>query len=490
MDPILGLRIALPKGKGRSLFRSVHAQLRAAIQDGRLKPGLQLPPSRTLAKSLGISRNTALAAYALLLSEGYLEARRGAGTYVSHVRTALRARTPRSRPGKPPELSEFWRNPPPAFAQREPPYRYNFAIGQPDVSVFPFAIWRRLASRALRTSSTDISHADPQGRAALRAAIARHVSFTRAIACDPEHIIVTAGSQQAFDLLARVLVTPKRTVVALEEAHYPPLRNVLRAVGARITTTPVDQHGIVVDRIASQARVVCVTPSHQFPLGSPLSLERRVALLEFAHRHGASIIEDDYDGEYRFGAHPLEALQTLDRDDRVFYVGTFSKVLFPALRIGYIIAPPWARSALIAAKQLTDRHSALLVQDTLAAFMAEGHLVRHVRKMTRIYAERRGALLAALDNHCADQLRPIQSEAGLHISAKLLVPTLAATILARAAHSSIKVQSVSQFSNVRTPLNGLGFGYGGIAAADIQAGVRLLADVIARATRRRRFERL
>jgi GntR family transcriptional regulator/MocR family aminotransferase len=481
-DPILALGIVLPEGTARGLFRSVHAQLRAAIQDGRLKPGLQLPPSRTLARSLGISRNTALAAYGLLLSEGYLEARRGAGTYVSRARTALRARSMRSRQGKPPELSEFWRNPPPAFGERGNSYRYSFAIGQPDLSRFPFAIWRRLTGRALRASATDTSPADPQGRAALRAAIATHVSFTRAIACEPEHIIVTAGSQQAFDLLARVLVTPKRTLVALEEAHYPPLRDVFRASGARVATTPVDQHGIVVDRISPRARVVCVTPSHQFPLGSPLSLERRVALLEFARRHGASVIEDDYDGEYRFGARALDALQTLDRDERVFYVGTFSKVLFPALRIGYIIAPAWARAALIAAKQLTDRHSALLAQDTLAAFMAEGHLVRHVRKMTRIYAERRSALLAALQRHCAEQLRPIHSEAGLHITANLLVPTRAATILARAASASIKVQAVSQFSTAKAPLNGLGFGFGGISTANVEPGVRLLAGVIARAT--------
>src|SRR6185503_12504523 len=156
--------------------------------------------------------------------------------------------------------------------------------------------------------------------------------------------------------LARVLVTPKRTVVALEEAHYPPLRQVVRAAGARIVTVPVDQEGIVVDRIPPRARVVCVTPSHQLPLGSPMSFERRAALLQFARRHGASIIEDDYDGEYRFGQRPLDALQTLDRDERVFYVGTFSKVLFPTVRVGYIVAPQWARAALIAAKQLTDRH--------------------------------------------------------------------------------------------------------------------------------------
>ena len=492
LDPILALGIALPKGGRGGLLHSVHTQLRAAISDGRLQPGLQLPPTRTLAQALGVSRNTAVAAYDLLLSEGYLQARRGAGTYVSQARAALTPRATRARSGKPPELSEFWRDPPPLFPGMRPRgagaprYRYNFSIGEPDVSLFPFAMWRRLVGRAARVSSKDMLPSEPQGRPELRAAIAKHVSFTRAIACDADDIIVTAGSQQAFDLLARVLVTPKRTVVALEEAHYPPLRQVVRAAGARIVTVPVDLEGIVVDRIAPRARIVCVTPSHQLPLGSPMSFERRAALLQFARRHGASIIEDDYDGEYRFGQRPLDALQTLDRDERVFYVGTFSKVLFPNIRVGYIVAPTWARAALVAAKQLTDRHTAVIMQDALSAFLIEGHLVRHVRKMTRVYATRREILLAAIAQHCSNQLEPIPSEAGLHITAKLLVPALAATVLERAAAVGIKVQAVSEFTLGKASLNGLGFGYGGIADADVAAGVRLLANVISQVSSRRR----
>ena len=469
----------------------MHTQLQGAIHDGRLQPGLQLPPTRTLAQALGVSRNTAVAAYDLLLSEGYLEARRGAGTYVSQARVALTPRTRRTRSGKPPELNEFWRDPPPLFPGMRPRgaathYRYNFSIGEPDVTLFPFAMWRRLVGRAARASSKDTLPCEPQGRAELRAAIAKHVSFTRAIACGPDDIIVTAGSQQAFDLLARVLVTPKRTVVALEEAHYPPIRQVLRAAGARIVTVPVDQQGIVVDRISPRTRVVCVTPSHQLGLGSPMSFERRAALLQFSRKHGASIIEDDYDGEYRFGQRPLDALQTLDRDERVFYVGTFSKVLFPNVRVGYIVAPPWARAALIAAKQLSDRHTAVIMQDALSAFLTEGHLVRHVRKMTRVYATRREILLAAIERHCSEQLKPIPSEAGLHITAKLLVPALAATVLERAATAGIKVQAVSEFTIGKASLNGLGFGYGGIADADIEAGVRQLASVISQVSSRRR----
>ena len=217
-----------------------------------------------------------------------------------------------------------------------------------------------------------------------------------------------------------------------------------------------------------------------------MSFARRAALLQFARRHGASIIEDDYDGEYRFGQRPLDALQTLDRDDRVFYVGTFSKVLFPNVRVGYIVSPSWARAALVAAKQLTDRHTAVIMQDALSAFLTEGHLVRHVRKMTRVYAKRRELLLAAIEQYCSGQLEPIPSEAGLHITAKLLVPALAATVLDRAAAAGIKVQAVSEFTIGKASLNGLGFGYGGIADADVAAGIRLLANVISQVSSRRR----
>jgi GntR family transcriptional regulator/MocR family aminotransferase len=488
MEPIFALRLALPERSSRGLLRAVHAQLRTAIQDGRLKPGLQLPPSRVLARTLGISRNTALAAYDRLLGEGYLTARRGAGTYVSDARPVLRRRAPRSRASRASELNAFWRTPPRLFGNDPNQYRYNFAIGTPDTTQFPFVAWRRLVVRAARALSREQPlGADPAGREALRTAIATHVSFARAIACEPTDVIVTAGAQQAFDLLARVLVTPGRTTAAIEAAHYPPLRQAFSAAGAKLVRVPCDDDGIRVERISPRARIICVTPSHQFPLGSPMSLARRVALLEFAAAHGANIIEDDYDGEYRFGGRPLDALQTLDRDERVFYVGTFSKSLFPALRLGYIVAPAWARAALIAAKQIADRHCALLTQDTLAQFIAEGHLTRHVRKMTRIYGARRAVLLDALHRHCGGMLTPIPAEVGLHITARLNLPVPAADIMSRAASASVKVQTVAQFSDGAVAVNGLGFGYGGIETDEVDAGVRALAKAIvvaSRATRR------
>jgi GntR family transcriptional regulator/MocR family aminotransferase len=491
MEPIFSLRFSLPeRTAGRSsggMLRSVHTQLRSAIQDGRLKAGLQLPPSRTLARTLGVSRNTVLAAYDLLLSEGYLRARRGAGTYVEDVRSKLAGRVTRVGSDRPAAINEFWRRPPPMIGADKRRWRYDFGVGPPDVSQFPFVTWRRLAGRAMRSLAKETAgSAESQGRPALRAAIATHVSFTRAIACEPDDIIVTAGAQQAFDVLARVLVTPGRTVVALEEAHYASLRHLLGATGARLAMVPLDDEGIVTERIPARASVVCVTPSHQFPLGPSMSLQRRLSLLRFARDRNACIIEDDYDGEYRFDGRPLDALQTLDSDGRVFYVGTFSKSMFTSLRLGYIVAPAWARAALVAAKHLIDRHSAVQTQDALASFIAEGHLARHVRKMTRIYAERRDLLLDALSRYCGDQLAPIASSAGLHITAKLLAPTPAEAIRSRAAEVGVKVQSVDQCCIGPPPLNGITFGYGSIATQTVDAGIRLLAGVIDKEHRRTR----
>jgi GntR family transcriptional regulator/MocR family aminotransferase len=360
-------------------------------------------------------------------------------------------------------------------------FAYDFRLGIPDIRAFPYDIWRRLSARALRQLAKAAPLYDvAQGRLALRQAIAQHISFARAVACEADDIVVTSGAQQAFDLLARVLVTPGRTVVAVEDPGYPPLRAVFAAAGARVVGVPVDEEGLVVEQLPQDADIVYVTPSHQFPLGVVMSPHRRVALLAFARARKALVIEDDYDGEFRYSSRPLDALQTLDRDDSVCYVGTFSKCLFPTLRLGYAVLPSWLRTAFAQAKHLVDWHGDVLAQDTLAAFIAEGHLVRHVRHMRKLYAERREVLLESLQRHGRGALKIYSSDAGLHLAVQLDDAIDAATVLERALANGINLEALSGYSKDDATMNGLAFGLGMIESARIDAGVAQLMRLMDR----------
>lgn len=477
MDHPFEFPLDLPGRGSRQRLAALHAQLRTAILDGRLKPGLRLPATRELAEALDVSRNTVVAAYDLLLGEGYIEARRGAGNFVADLamrRSDRRARSDASSSDH--RLAPYWRN----FADLPEPmqaggFTYDFRLGIPDSRSFPYDIWRRLSARALRNLSKAAPLYDlAQGRLALRHAIAQHISFARAVSCEAEDVIVTSGAQQAFDLLARVLVTPGRTVVAVEDPGYPPLAAVFLAAGARAVGVPVDEEGLIVEQLPHDANVIYVTPSHQFPLGVVMSPRRRVALLEFARARNALVIEDDYDSEFRYSGRPLDALQTLDRDNTVCYVGTFSKCLFPTLRLGYAVAPPWLRTAFVNAKHQADWHADVLTQDTLAAFVAEGHLVRHVRHMRKVYAERRDVLLDALQRHGKGLLQVWASDAGLHLAAKLDDPVDARALLARAVANGINLDSLHACTLDGASFNGLAFGLGMIDVGRIDEGIAKL----------------
>jgi len=480
MVPILPIAIDLPARGGRDLLRSLHRQLQAAILDGRLHPGLRLPPSRKLASALGISRNTVLGAYDLLFSQAYLTGRQGAGTFVAEAlpRRPVGGRKLPSPAAR--HLSPVWRAATPAFgAGRDLALRFDFRVGLPDQAWFPFDIWRRLSGRALRAlARAPTSYDKPDGRPALREAIAGHVSFTRGVACVAEDIVVTAGAQQAFDLIARILVTPRRSQVALEDPGYPPARRAFAAAGARVVGVPVDSEGIVVERLPARATAVVVTPSHQFPLGVAMTLRRRTALLDFARAQGAVIVEDDYDGEFRFEGKPLDSLQTLDGTQSVFYIGTFSKSLFPGLRLGFVVAPPWARDALLAAKQVADGHGPVLEQETLAAFIAEGHLSRHIRKMRRIYGDRRAALLEAIARHGEGRLTPFPSDTGLHAAISLPKQVGASDAAAAARRHGVGVESLDRYAFDLSAPNGLALGIGTIAAEDIAPAIQRLGKTV------------
>ncbi|RQX24370.1 GntR family transcriptional regulator, partial [Micromonospora chalcea] len=348
--------------------------------------------------------------------------------------------------------------------------------GTPDTGLFPLATWRRLVAGELRTATIRGGYADPAGHQGLRTAVARYVGLARAVRAAPEDVVVTHGAQQALDLIARVVLEPGDRV-AVEEPGYPPARRLFAGHGARVVPVPVDDQGLDVRALPGDARLVYVTPSHQFPLGVRMSPARRAALLDWAAARDAVVVEDDYDTEFRFSARPLDPLQTLDRAGKVVYVGTFSKTLLPMLRLGFLVAPASLRPALLAARQLTDWHGDHTTQAALARFIDSGELARHIRKATRVYAERRDLIDAALRSDLADWLDPVPSTAGLHLCARLRPETGVdlPEVVARAAEVGVTVREIAGYRAGPPGPTGLVLGYGAVGTADVPDGLRLLA---------------
>jgi GntR family transcriptional regulator / MocR family aminotransferase len=478
--------VSLP-GEG-PLVMQVYRAIRARILAGTLRPGERLPATRILANELAVSRNTVLAAYDQLLGEGYASARRGSGTFVAaelpEPASGRRDRPPETP--RPARLSSYGRRvaalPRLGAAFVRAP-RFDFRYGRPAYDDFPAAIWTRiLVRRARRTAVADLDYGSPKGERSLREAIAEHVARTRGIDCAAWQIVVTAGSQQALDLVARVLLDPGDRVL-LEEPHYLGARRCFLAAGARIETGPVDDDGFDVARVrpaARTARLAYVTPSHHFPTGVVMSLARRLALLDWARRNRAFVVEDDYDSEYRYRGRPIEALAALDRDARVIYVGTFSKVVFPALRIGYLILPETLVEAVAQAKSVIDSGSSRLAQAALGDFLREGHFERHVRRTRARNAARRQALLAALAEHVGDRGAWVGADAGLHLL--LWIRDLAASrvpeLVERALAADVGVYSVAPFYRRPPRKAGLLLGYAGLSEDDVHEGIARLASAL------------
>ena len=445
----------------------VYAQLRAAILDGRLRPGDPVPATRALAARLEVSRNTVMNAYERLIAEGFLVGTHGAGTFVRDQGPPAARRPPPSALA-PRTLSRT------LDLARRPTAPFDFRLGAPDPALFPWDEWRRLLSKQWRGRHPPVGYGPSEGDPALRAAIARHVGVSRGVRADRDAVVVTAGAQQAFDLIARVLVEPG-TKVAVEVPGYPPARLAFSAHGARVVPVPVDREGLVIDALQEDARVVLVTPSHQFPLGPPMSLARRLALIAWAERKRAAIVEDDYDSELRYDGRPLEPLHALDRAGRVIYVGTFSKVLSPSLRIGFTVAPPTLAPALAAARAIVDRHGPIETERALAALIDDGGLARHIRRVLRVYRERRQRLCDALERELGRAIEILPSSAGLHVTALLRDRRADAdAIAARALERGVGVSSLRGFSTKQRRA-GLALGFGMIGAAKIEEGVKRLA---------------
>lgn len=442
---------------------ALYRALRDAVRQGRLVPGDRLPASRALAHDLGISRTTVATVYERLVAEGFLDARVGAGTFVS----AVAATPPRCAAGAV-RPREGWRWSPVPVSGERPPPAYDFRVGIPDASLFPFDTWRRIIAAESRLGGhAPGSYAGPGGLPRLREAIARSVAYGRGVRADPEEVVVTSGTQQALDLVARVLLAPG-DVVAVEDPGYGFARELFASHGARVVPTRVDEEGLVVADLPADTRLVYTTPSHQFPLGVVLSLPRRRALLAFAAAHDAAVVEDDYDSEFRFSDRPLEPLHALDETGRVVYVGTFSKSLLPSLRVGYLVAPPSLVDALLAAKQLTDGFGPVQPQAALARFLEEGLLGRHVRRAAAVYAERRALVLDVL---AGLPVEVVPSAAGLHLAGLAEVPP---ELPDRARVAGVAVETLAQH-RIGGGADGLVIGYGAAVTDTIRPGLARLA---------------
>jgi GntR family transcriptional regulator/MocR family aminotransferase len=486
------LFIRLDSRLREGLQQQIYASIRRAILEGIVLPGTRLPSSRALASDLGVSRTTTLLAVQQLQAEGYVSARRGSGTSVadelpddlvqrSGVGPVSRPRHPRlSRRG-----TAVVAVPSGAHRLDGPPRA--FRLGTPGVDLFPVGLWARLANRRLRSvTSAQLDYGDPAGLRVLREAIASHVQTARGTRCGPDQVLVVAGAQQGFELVCRLLLDPGDRAW-MEEPGYPGARSALRAAGARTVPVPVDAEGLDVElgaRRAGDAHLVYVTPSHQYPLGVPMSLPRRLALLTWARAARAWVIEDDYDSEFRYGARPVPCLHGLDVDGRVIYVGSFSKTLFPALRLGFLIVPLDLRERLVAARAAADQHPPTIDQAVLADFIVEGHFARHLRRMRVVYRERLEALIAAAERFCGGALRVRPVQTGLHALADLDGVDAVRASQEAAARGVEAAPLSAYFAGSERRANGLVLGFGAVRPDASRRGMERLAAAIEAARRR------
>jgi len=477
------MQFVIPLTKsGEPLFRQVYRGLRQAILSGAFRAADRLPSTRELADELGISRTVVLLAYEQLVAEGFAAGRGGSGTYVSAELGGSRPK--RHEKSAKLQLSRYGSTAAAAATivdfpgRRSSPLRYDFAYGgRGDVETFPFEMWRRILLRHARKAPIrQLDYGVAAGSLALREAISVHLRRSRAVLCEPSQVIVVNGSQQALDLIARVLIE-RGDPVAVEDPQYQGTREVLRAAGARLLPVAVDRDGLRPDELPKNARVAFVTPSHQFPTGAILPLARRLALLDWARRKDAIVVEDDYDGEFRYDGQALESLQGLDNEGRVIYVGTFSRTIFSALRIGYLIAPKSLVPAFSAAKWLCDRHTATLEQETLAEFISTGMYERHLRRVRRRNTAHRAALLGALHEYLGDRVEVAGDGAGTHV-VLWPAPTRITedAIIQSAAARGVGVYGIAGYFLARPSRPGLMLGYSRMNQEKIREGIRLLGE--------------
>lgn len=486
------------------LHRQLYEEIRSAVLSGRLKAGQRLPATRALAQDLGIARITVSLAYECLLSEGYLQATRGSGTFVTrHLpEQLLRAPGGQSKPkgrggatqpgasrrSGARKLSRYgthlrdkeWLS----YGGGGDEPEIQFSFGRPAMDHFPMREWMQLMNEHCRRRNLSLLDcpSNSRGYRPLREAICAYLGKARAVSCDPDQIIVVNGSQQAIDLVARVLVD-RGDAVALEEPGYIGAKKTFEMQGAELIPVAVDGSGIVVEKLRTvsgpQLKLAYVTPSHQFPTGVVLSLTRRLELLSWAQSAGAYIIEDDYDSEYRYNGRPVPALAGLDKGESVIYIGTFSKVLFPALRLGYLVLPAPLVEVFVRAKWLADRHSPLLEQQVLADFIRLGHLERHTRRMRALYEQRRRTVVEALKRHFGERVAILGDNAGINVLVRFEEVGDEQTIVANARASGVGLVRARQFYIGESPSGQFLLNYAGLSDELIEEGIARLAQAFA-----------
>jgi GntR family transcriptional regulator/MocR family aminotransferase len=473
---------------GQPAYERICSRIRAAITSGALAPNARLPSSRMLAKDLGVARNTVDWALSQLVADGYIVRRRGAGSFVAahlperDARPRTRKRVDAAKPS-PVERRVSER----ANALRNYPGHYRplvpipFTPSLPPIDLFPRNVWNRLLKREAGRSGSDYwAYGASNGLPALREAIAAHASAMRATRCSPDQVVVVTSTQQAVELAGKVLGDPGNSAW-VETPGYQPVQHCLRAAGLLVVQVPVDEQGLNVEAgraLDARARLAYVTPSHQYPMGYEMSLARRKALLAWAAEADAYVVEDDYDGDYRYEGRPIASLQGIDGSGRVIYIGSFNKILFPALRIAYAIVPEAVVGAFVDAKHTADGHTALLTQGVLAAFVSEGHLARHLRKTRAVYDERRIAFLEEA-HRLADALEFGPARAGMHVTGvfRPAVRVDDRVVAAECLRAGVEVHPLSKYG--ATERGGLVFGFAGASRATSRSGIEVVRRVIA-----------
>jgi len=460
MQPVQALLLANFKqgrgGGGLPIYRQIYQHLRSALEQQTLGPGARLPSSRALASALGVARSTVEAAYGQLSGEGYLVPRGQAGSFVAAQLPA----PPRPLPSAGPPES--------GVAPSEPTAPHPFQLGTPALDAFPRKLWARLVGRRQRAmQAADMFYAQPCGDAGLRQALAAHLLISRGLRCRPEQVLITAGLKASLDLVRRALL-PAGAQIWVEDPCHPVARRFLQQTDLRLVDVPVDAQGLQVAagrRLAPKARLALVTPSHQAPLGLALSLARRVELLQWAGQAQAWVVEDDYDGEFRYSGHPLPALKSLDEQDRVLYAGSFSKVLFPGLALGYLVLPQALQARFAEAAALSPGGGCALLQEVVADFMQQGHFARHIKKMRLLYARRRALLVAELRRAFGARLSIDLQGGGMHLILQLPAALNDVELAARARAAGLACAALSERYALAPARQGLLLGFANIENA-------------------------